>query len=87
MAMQESERQYTERLLREMIDDARAKEDALAEEARSAAAKAARAMAAKVAAKTGAILAKAAKPALPRPAGPARTAGDDLPAAARVEVA
>ncbi|MET3518686.1 hypothetical protein [Mesorhizobium abyssinicae] len=87
MAMQESERQYTERLLREMIDDARAKEDALAEEARSAAAKAARAMAAKVAAKTGAVLAKAAKPALPRPAGSARTAGDDLPAAARVEAA
>lgn len=87
MAMQESERQYTERLLREMIDDARAKEDALAEEARSAAAKAARAMAAKVAAKTGAVLAKAAKSALPRTAGPARTAGDDLPAAAQVEVA
>ncbi|TIW55996.1 MAG: hypothetical protein E5V60_29325, partial [Mesorhizobium sp.] len=87
MAMQESERQYTERLLREMLDDARAKEDARAEEARSATAKAARAMAAKVAVRTGAVLAKAAKPALPRTAGPARTVGDDLPKASQVEVA
>ena len=87
MAMQESERQYTERLLREMIDEARAKEEALAEEARSAAAKAARAMAAKVAAKAEAVLAKAAKPALPRTAGPARAAGSDLPKAPQVEVA
>ncbi|TIW42976.1 MAG: hypothetical protein E5V61_21825 [Mesorhizobium sp.] len=85
--MQESERQYTERLLREMLDDARAKEDARAEEARSATAKAARAMAAKVAVRTGAVLAKAAKPALPRTAGPARTVGDDLPKASQVEVA
>ena len=87
MAMQESERQYTERLLREMIDEARAKEEALAEEARSAAAKAARAMAAKVAAKAEAVLAKAAKPALPRTAGPAKAAGSDLPKAPQVEAA
>ena len=74
MAMQESERQYTERLLREMIDEARAKEDARAEEERSAAAKAARALAAKAAAKAEAVLAKAARPALPRVIRPGRTA-------------
>jgi len=62
MAMQESERQYTERLLREMIAEAKAEEEARADEERAAKAKAAQAKAAK----TEAALARAAKPALPR---------------------
>jgi len=62
MAMQESERQYTERLLREMIAEAKAEEEARADEERVAKAKAAQAKAAK----TEAALARAAKPALPR---------------------
>ncbi|OWK19088.1 hypothetical protein AJ88_48285 [Mesorhizobium amorphae CCBAU 01583] len=62
MAMQESERQYTERILREMIAEANAKEQARADEARIAKALSARAWVAKA----EAALARAAKPPLPR---------------------
>lgn len=62
--MPETERQYTERILREMIDEARAAEKARADETRVAKAKAARAMAAKA----EAVLARALRPALPRAA-------------------
>ncbi|TGQ71233.1 hypothetical protein EN829_002285 [Mesorhizobium sp. M00.F.Ca.ET.186.01.1.1] len=64
MPNQETERQYTERVLREMIEEANAAEEARAEEARAVKAKAARARAAK----TEAVLAKAARPPLPRAA-------------------
>lgn len=62
MAIQETELHYTERLLREMIAEAKAQEQASAEEAQLAVTKAARATAAKAAA----LLAKAARPVLPR---------------------
>ena len=62
--MPETERQYTERILREMIDEARAAEEARADETRVAKAKAARA----IAAKAESVLARAVKPALPRAA-------------------
>ncbi|UVK50855.1 hypothetical protein DBIPINDM_004044 [Mesorhizobium sp. AR02] len=62
MPNQETERQYTERILNEMIAAANAAEAARAEEERAAKAKAASA----IAAKTAAVLARAAKPALPR---------------------
>ena len=62
MAMQESERQYTERILREMIAEANAKEQARADEARIAKALSAKAWVAKA----EAALARAAKPPLPR---------------------
>lgn len=65
--MQETELQYTERLLREMIADAAAAENARAAEAKFAKARADRAKAAK----TEAVLARAAKPFLPRVAQPA----------------
>ncbi|WP_137933483.1 hypothetical protein [Mesorhizobium comanense] len=64
MSTQETEGQYTERLLREMIAEASAAEEAKAEEVRAAKARAARANAAK----TEAVLAKAARAALPRAA-------------------
>ncbi|MEP6564326.1 MAG: hypothetical protein ABJB10_04260 [Mesorhizobium sp.] len=67
MPIQETELQYTERLLREMIADAAAAEDARAAEAKFAKARADRAKAAK----TEAVLARAAKPFLPRVAQPA----------------
>jgi hypothetical protein len=60
--MPETEREYTERILRDMIAEANATEEARADEARAAKAKADRAKAAKA----EAVLAKAAKPALPR---------------------
>lgn len=66
MPTQETESQYTERLLREMIAEASAAEEAKAEEVRAAKAQAARANAAK----TEAVLAKAARPPLPRSALP-----------------
>ncbi|MBZ9794916.1 hypothetical protein [Mesorhizobium sp. ES1-4] len=62
MPNQETERQYTERLLGEMIAEANAAQQAREEEARVAKANAAGAMAAR----TAAVLARAAKPALPR---------------------
>ncbi|TGS85383.1 hypothetical protein EN817_15055 [Mesorhizobium sp. M3A.F.Ca.ET.174.01.1.1] len=62
MAIKETELQYTERLLREMIAEARAAEEAEADIARAANAKAARAMAGRAAA----ILARATRPPLPR---------------------
>ncbi|TPM36966.1 hypothetical protein [Mesorhizobium sp. B2-3-4] len=62
MPNQETERQYTERLLNEMIAEAQAAEQAREEEALVARANAAGA----VAARTAAVLARAAKPALPR---------------------
>jgi len=62
MPNQETERQYTERILNEMIAEANAAEEARAAEERAAKAKAASA----IAAKTAAVLARAAKPALPR---------------------
>ena len=65
--MQETELQYTERLLREMIAEASAAEEARADEARAARAKADR----DKAAKAQAILARAARPFLPRVATPA----------------
>jgi len=65
--MQETELQYTERLLREMIAEAAAAEEARANEAKFAKAKADRAKAAK----TEAVLARAAKPFLPRVVKPA----------------
>ncbi len=64
--MQETELQYTERLLREMIAEASAAEEARANEARAARAKVDR----DKAAKAQAILARAARPFLPRPAKP-----------------
>ena len=65
--MQETELQYTERLLREMIAEASAAEEARANEARAVRAKADR----DKAAKAEAILARAARPFLPRVATPA----------------
>jgi hypothetical protein len=65
--MQETELQYTERLLREMIAEASAAEEARAGEARAARAKAD----SDKAAKAQAILARAARPFLPRVATPA----------------
>ncbi|KQU98761.1 hypothetical protein ASD12_20430 [Mesorhizobium sp. Root102] len=62
--MPETEREYTERILRDMIAEANAAEEARADEARSAKAKAARA----IAAKAEAVLARAVKPTLPRAA-------------------
>ncbi|MFB9981743.1 hypothetical protein ACFSQQ_25370 [Mesorhizobium kowhaii] len=62
MPIQETERQYTERVLREMLAEASAAEEARADEARVAKAKAVRA----IAAKAEAVLARAAKPILPR---------------------
>ena len=62
--MPETEREYTERILRDMIAEANAAEEARADEARSAKAKAARA----IAAKAEAVLARAIKPTLPRAA-------------------
>ncbi|RUW61929.1 hypothetical protein [Mesorhizobium sp. M7A.F.Ca.US.008.03.1.1] len=60
--MPETEREYTERILRDMIAEANAAEQAEADEARTAKAKAARA----IAAKAEAVLARAVKPILPR---------------------
>jgi hypothetical protein len=65
--MQETELQYTERLLREMIAEASAAEEVRANEARAARAKADR----DKAAKAEAILARAARPFLPRATQPA----------------
>ncbi|MER8750881.1 hypothetical protein NKH57_16590 [Mesorhizobium sp. M1050] len=62
MPMPETEREYTERILRDMIAEANAAEKARADEARTAKAKVARA----IAAKAEAVLARAVKPALPR---------------------
>lgn len=62
--MPETEREYTERILRDMIAEANAAEEARADEARAAKAKAARA----IAAKAEAVLARAIKPTLPRAA-------------------
>ncbi|ESY02342.1 hypothetical protein NKI55_02100 [Mesorhizobium sp. M0589] len=62
MSMQETELQYTERLLREMIAEASAAEEARANEARAVRAKADL----DKAAKAEAILARAARPFLPR---------------------
>ena len=67
--MQETELQYTERLLREMIAEASAAEEARADEARAARAKADR----DKAAKAQAVLARAARPFLPRSAKPGAT--------------
>jgi len=64
--MQETELQYTERLLREMIAEANAAEEARAGEARLAKARTDRDRAAK----TEAVLARAARPFLPRVAKP-----------------
>ncbi|RUZ81143.1 hypothetical protein EN943_01625 [Mesorhizobium sp. M7A.F.Ca.US.006.01.1.1] len=60
--MPETEREYTERILRDMIAEANAAEQAEADEARTAKAQAARA----IAAKAEAVLARAVKPILPR---------------------
>jgi hypothetical protein len=60
--MPETEREYTERILRDMIAEANAAEKARADEARAAKAETDRAKAAKA----EAVLARAAKPALPR---------------------
>ena len=57
-----TEREYTERILRDMIAEANAVEQAEADETRTAKAKAARA----IAAKAEAVLARAVKPILPR---------------------
>jgi hypothetical protein len=62
--MPETEREYTERILRDMIAEATAAEEARADEARVAKAKAARS----IAAKAEAVLARAVKPTLPRSA-------------------
>ena len=62
--MPETEREYTERILRDMIAEANAAEEARADEARAAKAKAVRA----IAAKAEAVLARAIKPTLPRAA-------------------
>ncbi|MEO5759918.1 MAG: hypothetical protein ABIQ51_24040, partial [Mesorhizobium sp.] len=77
MPMPETEREYTERVLREMIAEANAAEEARNAEARLAKAKVARA----IAAKTEAVLARAAKPILPRFA----KAGPALPMAVKAE--
>ncbi|QND62798.1 hypothetical protein HB777_01970 [Mesorhizobium loti] len=60
--MPETEREYTERILRDMIAEANAAEEARADEARAAKAKADRAKADKA----EAVLARAGKPPLPR---------------------
>jgi hypothetical protein len=60
--MPETEREYTERILRDMIAEANAVEQAEADETRTAKAKAART----IAAKAEAVLARAVKPILPR---------------------
>jgi len=60
--MPETEREYTERILRDMIAEANAAEQARADEARAVKAKADRAKAAKA----EAVLARAGKPPLPR---------------------
>ncbi|BCG86137.1 hypothetical protein MesoLj113c_22470 [Mesorhizobium sp. 113-3-9] len=75
MPNQETERQYTERILSEMLAEAKAAEEARAEEERSAKAKAASA----IAAKTAAVLARAAKPALPRAKPAVPRSEPDLP--------
>ncbi|TIN31257.1 MAG: hypothetical protein E5Y31_03330 [Mesorhizobium sp.] len=62
--MPETEREYTERILRDMIAEANAAEEARADDARAAKAKAARA----IAAKAEVVLARAVKPTLPRAA-------------------
>ncbi|PBC21702.1 hypothetical protein FJV83_21485 [Mesorhizobium sp. WSM4307] len=80
MPNQETERQYTERILNEMIAAANAAEEAQAEEERRAKAKAASA----IAAKTAAVLARAVKPVLPRSEPVARAAAPVVP---RVEAA
>ncbi|PBB69730.1 hypothetical protein CK228_03620 [Mesorhizobium sp. WSM4312] len=80
MPNQETERQYTERILNEMIAAANAAEEARAEEERRTKAKAASA----IAAKTAAVLARAVKPVLPRSEPVARAAAPVVP---RVEAA
>ncbi|MBZ9775931.1 hypothetical protein [Mesorhizobium sp. CO1-1-8] len=85
--MPETEREYTERILRDMIAEANAAEQAEADEARTAKAKAAHA----IAAKAEAVLARAVKPILPR-AGkadpdPARPLEPALPRAPQVVAA
>ena len=83
MPNQETERQYTERILNEMIAAANAAEVARAEEERRAKAKAASA----IAAKTAAVLARAVKPVLPRSEPVARAAASVAPVVSRVEPA
>jgi len=83
MPNQETERQYTERILNEMIAAANAAEVARAEEERRAKAKAASA----IAAKTAAVLARAVKPVLPRSEPVARAAASVAPVISRVEPA
>ncbi|ANN57105.1 hypothetical protein MesoLj131c_21460 [Mesorhizobium sp. 131-3-5] len=83
MPNQETERQYTERILNEMIAAANAAEVARAEEERRAKAKAASA----IAAKTAAVLARAVKPVLPRSEPVARAAAPVAPVVSRVEPA
>jgi hypothetical protein len=83
MPNQETERQYTERILNEMIAAANAAEVALAEEERRAKAKAA----SDIAAKTAAVLARAVKPVLPRSEPVARAAASVAPVVSRVEPA
>lgn len=83
MPNQETERQYTERILNEMIAAANAAELARAEEERVAKAKAASAIAAKAAA----VLARAVKPVLPRSEPEARAAATVAPVVPRVEPA
>lgn len=79
MPNQETERQYTERILNEMIAEANAAEAARDEEERAAKAKVASA----IAAKTAAVLARAAKPALAR-TKPAIPRSEPVPAQAAV---
>jgi hypothetical protein len=85
--MPETEREYTERILRDMIAEANAAAEARADEARAAKAKAARA----IAAKAEAVLARAVKPILPRAAKadpvPGRAAEPALPRAPQAEAA
>ncbi|TSE02262.1 hypothetical protein C1D09_030665 [Mesorhizobium intechi] len=83
MPNQETERQYTERILNEMIAAANAAEEARAEEERRAKAKAASA----IAAKTAAVLARAVKPVLSRSEPVARAAAPVAPVVPRVEAA
>jgi len=83
MPNQETERQYTERILNEMIAAANAAEEARAEEERRAKAKAA----SDIAAKTAAVLARAVKPVLPRSEPVARAAASVAPVVSRVEPA
>ncbi|AID32241.1 hypothetical protein ACVILI_006055 [Mesorhizobium sp. USDA 4775] len=83
MPNQETERQYTERILNEMIAAANAAEVARAEEERRAKAKAASA----IAAKTTAVLARAVKPVLPRSEPVARAAASVAPVVSLVEPA